>query len=471
MQNEPEARTPRTEELGRSLPKGRRGFLAALTNLFLAGCTTLLGRAPRREATAIPAAPGITAVPGNESPVPRATTEAAPVEEPRPTNTLPPIEGAAAVVFVHPPVLTHLTENSAAICFELDQPADGIVTLVAGDRSTGISLPFAADRARQALVVNELSSGTSYTARIGVAAEAGGFAVPGFPVPGTDWGPLTFRTPDLAAPLRVGVLGDAGFGDSTTYALVEEMTARDFDFVIHTGDVVYQAYNNLSVHDAYVQKWYNPFKPLLTRLPIYAVPGNHDYDADVMAEDGFPYYARVFPGASDPAFPDPPSTYQGQFYAFERRGFQFLMLDSQTFFGVPGATGQEAWLAQRLSDGRYSHTVAVCHVPPYASGLHGNTDSWPVRRGWGTLFEAAGLPLVLSGHSHNYERLFVNGTTYIVSGGGSATLYGIELELDESQAFAATSHYVALTFEADSIELEAIALGGEVLDSTRIDLG
>lgn len=43
------------------------------------------------------------------------------------------------------------------------------------------------------------------------------------------------------------------------------------------------------------------------------------------------------------------------------------------------------------------------------------------------------MPLVLSGHSHHYERLFADGITYFVSGGGSGTLYAIGDILPESQ--------------------------------------
>jgi len=71
------------------------------------------------------------------------------------------------------------------------------------------------------------------------------------------------------------------------------------------------------------------------------------------------------------------------------------------------------------------------------------------------------VPLVLSGHSHNYERLVVDGVTYVVTGGGSSQLYPA-LNIDPlSQAFSVRSHFVLLEFYEDQIKILAIDKNGK----------
>jgi len=88
----------------------------------------------------------------------------------------------------------------------------------------------------------------------------------------------------------------------------------------------------------------------------------------------------------------------------------------------------------------------IMHVPLFTSSIIHPKDSQPVRQAWHDKFAGAGVPLVLSGHSHNYERLVVDGVTYVVTGGGSSQLYPA-LNIDPlSQAFSWSSHFVLLEF-------------------------
>lgn len=106
----------------------------------------------------------------------------------------------------------------------------------------------------------------------------------------------------------------------------------------------------------------------------------------------------------------------------------------------------------------------VFHIPPFTSGYHPD-DGIPIRQAWIPLFEEANVALVLSGHDHNYERLELNGITYIVSGGGSNILYDKRDTREESEFFTAKSHFVILELFPDRIGMTAYGLGGEVLDS------
>ncbi|MGQ0703942.1 MAG: metallophosphoesterase family protein [Gemmatimonadales bacterium] len=67
------------------------------------------------------------------------------------------------------------------------------------------------------------------------------------------------------------ILGDTGEGDASQYALLPIVRALEPDFLIINGDVAYPA----GEEKDYADGFFEPYRDL--RLPIWAVPGNHDY--------------------------------------------------------------------------------------------------------------------------------------------------------------------------------------------------
>jgi predicted phosphodiesterase len=245
------------------------------------------------------------------------------------------------------------------------------------------------------------------------------------------------------------------------------MVSHNPDFVIHTGDVVAEIQENNGPVEAYALKFYKTLSPLLHQLPVYTVIGNHDYDAAARWQDSYFYY-YAFPPITDQRFINPPQKRDNQYYAFAYNDIQFLMLDSQVFFGASGREEQETWMTERLSDPRFRYTIPVFHVPPFFSGSVHPDDQLPVRQFWHPIFVPAHIPLVFSGHSHHYERLEADGIAYIVSGGGSGTLYASGEILPESQLYSRRTHFVFMEIYRDHIELTAIDKEGELFDQAVI---
>ena len=144
------------------------------------------------------------------------------------------------------------------------------------------------------------------------------------------------------------------------------------------------------------------------------------------------------------------------------------MLDSQVFFGIAGREEERLWLAERLADKRFRASIPVFHVSPFSSSSVHRDEGIPVRQNWVPLFEGANVPLVLSGHTHQYERLEINAITYIVSGGGSAITYAPGAMLPESQVFARKSHFVLAELYADRLDLTSLSVEGEPIDRVTI---
>jgi 3',5'-cyclic AMP phosphodiesterase CpdA len=271
-------------------------------------------------------------------------------------------------------------------------------------------------------------------------------------------------------PLRIGVFGDSGFGEEITAALADRLADLQPDLILHTGDLVYLAYQQSDAREAYQVKWYQTLSNLLNSSVIYPVVGNHEMDSDAEYQ-GLPYYFHAFPMlvALQGGWQDAPPGSERQWYALELGTLQILFLNSQQLYGGPARAEQDAWLASRLNEERFKDTIVVFHVPPYTSGRH-QLDGKVVVSSWVPLFEASNVRLVLSGHDHNYERLSRNGITYIVSGGGSTVLYPMGLPQAHSITFAQQIHFVLLDIDSDGIKVQAIGVDGETFDETYVTL-
>ena len=368
--------------------------------------------------------------------------------------------------YVIPLTVRHVTESSATFFFELQNHTPGLLIYRNSNSSIQKEIPFSAEKTRQIIKVDGLAAGTEYEAQVLLGGEADGFEHP--PFSGKGWGTIQFHTSSDQWPLRVGVLGDASFGDEATEALVNLIAAQNLNFVIHTGDVVYET-DSSDIFNSYLQKFFEPFSPLLHQGPIYTVLGNHDYDLAVRWDDA-PFYDYAFPPFPNPAFSYPENRRGNQYYAHSFQDIQFIFVDTHVFAGSEGRAEQDAWIDERLADPRFRVTIPVFHVAPYSSSVVHPDDGRPVRLSWNWRFEEANVPLVLSGHFHHYERLIANNISYIVSGGGSSTLYAQGEQLPESQIYARKTHFVLLEFYEDYIDLSAISLAGEILDQAFIPL-
>jgi hypothetical protein len=432
----------------------RRAFLIGAAGTLLAGCRAALTPTPTFTPTMLPptsAPPTATALPPTRTPQP--TIEL-------PTATVPPpsIEGISDVARFQLPLVTRYAARDRAVLYFTMATGGEVILLVWAEDSPGEVTQV--EGAGGLVEITGLTPGTRYKA---VVASRDGQALrhPYYRQPGRAWGEVTFTTLSDDV-LRVGVIGDAGFGDSTTDTLVDMLTAANLDFVIHTGDVVYKIEENPDPPTAWAEKWYDTFAATLKTSPLYPVMGNHDYDPQARWQGSYYYYEAIPPLT--------PNASTSQYYSVPLGQTQLIFLDTQVFFGQPGRAEQEAWLDERLADPAFTHTIPVFHVAAYTSGRRRDSDAVPVRQTWGPKFAAAKVPLALSGHDHNYERLIVNGQTYVVSGGGSNVLYDMTEEYPGSQYFARVSHITLLEFHPDRIDLQAVTTVGDVIDEAAIAL-
>jgi hypothetical protein len=247
------------------------------------------------------------------------------------------------------------------------------------------------------------------------------------------------------------VLGDPGEGDASQFAVVPPLLriGEDSDFMVIASDVVYPAGDA----NDYCRKLYLPYRDY--RKPIYAVPGNHDWDdgglfgfmfhfcdrEDVPASvlDAVPATLRPFwrrPTAPDEVTRDarderrrevPQPTQPGPYFALDAGPVLVLGLD----LGIRGSADrdQARWFRETArSDPRPK--IVVVGKPIYFEGRYepsGLEDG-------GTVDDLVRDPdhnvvVCVSGEVHNYQRYPVavpGGRTiqYVVCGGGGAFTQG-----------------------------------------------
>ncbi|MCZ2807106.1 metallophosphoesterase family protein [Modestobacter sp. VKM Ac-2983] len=279
-----------------------------------------------------------------------------------------------------------------------------------------------------------------------------------------DWGPvsrggldlrpagrgydLTFRThpaPDVRAPLSFAVLGDYGVGvvvDSEEGRRQRRVAAvldrladdRGIRLVLSTGDNVYQGESGrvstgTGVADAdWFSSFYQPYRYLLARVPVYPTVGNHDTsdsessDDREQVRDNFHTDLRFTPeSAGERASIDP-----GMFYRFRYGAdVEFVCIDTsladplptEHFFQNPR---HQAWLDRALpadDHGGPTWRLPFSHHPTYCAGPHHpNTDS--MVRELVPRFRRAGVRAAFAGHEHNFQLSRVDGIDYFLSGAG-----------------------------------------------------
>ncbi len=227
---------------------------------------------------------------------------------------------------------------------------------------------------------------------------------------GGDWG-TWFRTapaPGGREPVRLWAAGDVGTGTSEQAAVLTGMLSacngRWPELFLGLGDLAYD-YGNV---DEFVDNFFTPYKAVLPRMGLFPCVGNHEtygMQRDWGAGPQFAYF-NLF---------DLPTQSSGSenYYSFVRANLRVVVLDSQmsnASAGGPMAT----WLQAVLAASSAEWTIACFHHGPYTKGSH-DSDSESqhidMRENILPILESYGVDLVLSGHSHVYER------SYLVDGG------------------------------------------------------
>lgn len=265
--------------------------------------------------------------------------------------------------------------------------------------------------------------------------------------------------PDFVISRSVGdavsmlVIGDTGEGDNSQYAVATPLVdmAKNADFTVICSDVIYPT-GDL---DDYGRKFHHPYRNL--ELPIYAVPGNHDWydglhgfmnyfceldDAGYLSQFGRGLAARLagllwrrspqpIPAVAGAVAEErrPPDPLQpAPYFAIDAGPVRFVGIDT----GITGDIDEDQyhWLRRVSLDAPERPKILLTGKPIYVDGEHhpgrvtGRTETVD-----GVVTDPqANYVMAIGGDIHNYQRYPVpvaGGRTiqYVVSGGGGAYMH------------------------------------------------
>ena len=297
---------------------------------------------------------------------------------------------------------------------------------------------------------------------------------------------LRFRTwpePTAVSPrLQFAALGDYGVGirsDSESSrrqrriaeALEKIVDDHDVQLVVSLGDTIYQGEQGQvddesgGEDDDWYSSFFQPYRYVISRVPVYPTVGNHDADdtegSDDRAqmEDNFHTQER-FQDTSGRASVTP-----GLFYKLPYgRDIELICLDSSMadpaehvhrHFQDPKHVD---WLNTVFTPDDVLWRIPFSHHPVYCAGpSHVNDDE--MLESLVPLFDRSDVRLVLAGHEHNFQVSTVGDRTYVVSGAGGKLREGVPEHFKEAHTWlwAEQSHLLLIDIDGESASLTPVS--------------
>lgn len=207
-------------------------------------------------------------------------------------------------------------------------------------------------------------------------------------------------------PVRFWVLGDGGTGREPQSAVHEAMRQavereqRPLDFWIHVGDMAYDTGRDME----FQSRFFESYDLTLRHKVCWPTMGNHEGGSSSGRTGVGPYYdAYVVPTRGEAGGL---ASGTEAYYSFDYANIHFICLDSHDLDRRPEEP-MARWLRADLEAANADWLVAFWHHPPYTKGSHDSDkekDLIEMRQHIMPIIEQGGVDVVLTGHSHSYER-------------------------------------------------------------------
>jgi hypothetical protein len=305
---------------------------------------------------------------------------------------------AFAVELTRGPYLQNASDRAITVRWRTDVATDSRVWVGAAPGATWIHAGSDATLTTEHEVrLTGLTAATRYFYAVGSSAG---------PLSGAD-STYRFRTapvPGVPASTRIWVLGDPGTSSGgqarVRDAYLEWTGRRETDVWLLLGDNAYESGTDAEFQDAL----FEPFASFLRGTCAWAVRGNHDDPHEGPYNDFEELF--TFPAAGEAGGV---ASSTEDWYAFDYGDIHFVALDSQDADRDPGSP-MLTWLAADLAATGATWVIVFFHHPPYSKGSHDSDDDErmaEMRENVMPILEAFGVDLVLTGHSHAYERSYL----------------------------------------------------------------
>lgn len=212
-------------------------------------------------------------------------------------------------------------------------------------------------------------------------------------------------------PVRIWALGDSGTADSRAAAVRDAYhlytNNEPPDVWLMLGDNAYGS----GTDEQYQAAVFDMYPATLRASPLWPTIGNHDALSADSPTQGGPYFDMFTLPQQGEAGGLASGT--EAYYSFDYANIHFICLDSADSDLSP--TGAMiSWLDADLADTIADWVIVFWHHPPYTKGSHDSDDvadsggrMRDMRENVLPFLERRGVDLVLTGHSHSYERSFL----------------------------------------------------------------
>jgi hypothetical protein len=219
---------------------------------------------------------------------------------------------------------------------------------------------------------------------------------------------VTAPLPGTPKPTRIWAVGDCGFTGQDSHDVRDAYSAytgyRPTDLWLLLGDNAYVG----GTDEQYQQSVFGTYPGMLRKSVLWPTRGNHD---SLYVGPNNDYYDIFSMPTAAEAGGVPSGT--EAYYSFDYGNIHFIGLDSEGSDRSPEGA-MMTWLGQDVAASSKDWIIAFWHHPPYSHGTH-NSDNdqdsggrmGDMRRNALPILEATGVDLVLTGHSHSYERSFL----------------------------------------------------------------
>lgn len=320
------------------------------------------------------------------------------------------LQGLTSAIVIRGPYLQMGTPSSLVVRWRTNGATDSRVRYGTSSNDLNVVVDDPALTTEHQVSLTGLTPSTTYYYSVGTTTEI---------LAGDET--HTFVTPPPVStdiPTRVWILGDSGAPNADAIAVRDAYYSytgtTNTSLWLMLGDNAYEEGTDAE----YQAALFDMYPAMLRRSVLWPTLGNHDTAQSSTVTPALPYFAMF----SLPTAGEAGGVASGteKYYSFDYGQIHFVCLDSMTSDRSP--TGPMlTWLESDLAATTQKWIIAYWHHPPYSKGSHDSDDETELvqmRVNALPILEDYGVDLVLSGHSHSYERSYLLDSHY----GTSSTL-------------------------------------------------
>ncbi len=310
-------------------------------------------------------------------------------------NSCLPACGSSGPNITRGPYLQSGTPSSTVIKWRTSSSTDSKVWYGSSPSNLNLTQTVGGSQTDHEVTLSGLSANTTYYYAVG---DDNGQSIGG----DSDHYFTTAPTTGTSQPITAWVLGDCGTGNSNQEAVRDAyynyIGSNHTDMILLLGD---NAYND-GWDSEYQGAIFDMYDEKLKNTMMWSCPGNHDYYGQSGLNADY-YDIFTFPTQGEAGGL---SSNTEKYYSFDYGNLHIISLDS---YDESRDTGSPmlTWLENDLAATTQEWIVVIFHHPPYSKGSHdSDTESKLIemRENVLPICESYGVDLVLSGHSHSYER-------------------------------------------------------------------